>query len=108
MSTSVRQRLAAGSHGEGNDEQSDAKGNRGQRKRLTESSHSADQRDHPEVHTGSDERPNEVVKADAVARTAVPYCSGSQRLKMAKLPPKKPKAKQHRDERMQSPRPSIR
>jgi len=36
-------------------------------------------------------RPNEVVNAKAVARTDVSYCSGSHRLKMAKLPPKNPK-----------------
>lgn len=36
-------------------------------------------------------RPKEVAKAKAVARTAVAYCSGSQRLKVAKLPPKKPR-----------------
>ena len=35
--------------------------------------------------------PNEVVNANAVARTVVPYCSGNQRLKIAKLPPKNPK-----------------
>ena len=36
-------------------------------------------------------RPKQVQKAKAVARIAVLYCSGSHRLKMAKLPPASPK-----------------
>ena len=42
----------------------------------------------PKFAPAAMKRPNEVVKANAVARTAVPYCSGSQRLKIAKLPQK--------------------
>jgi pimeloyl-ACP methyl ester carboxylesterase len=45
----------------------------------------------PKLTPAAMKRPNEVVKANAVARTVVPYCSGSQRLKTAKLPPKKPR-----------------
>ncbi len=49
-------------------------------------------------------RPNDVVNANAVTRTSVPYCSGSQRLKTAKLPPNIPKEEDHRDERIKSMR----
>src|SRR5438477_12227478 len=45
----------------------------------------------PKLTPAAMNRPNEVVNAKAVARIVVPYCSGNQRLKIAKLPPKKPK-----------------
>ena len=45
----------------------------------------------PKLTPAAIKRPNEVVNAKAVARSAVPYCSGNQRLKTAKLPPKKPR-----------------
>ena len=45
----IRQHPAAGFYREGNDQQSDPKGNRGERNRLPESSHVSDQRADPEV-----------------------------------------------------------
>ena len=49
-------------------------------------------------------RPNDVQKANAVARTRVSNCSGNQRLKSAKLPPKETQHEQPRDERRQAVR----
>ena len=45
----------------------------------------------PKLTAAPMKRPKEVAKAKAVARTDVPYCSGSHKLNMVKLPPKNPK-----------------
>src|SRR5580704_8288752 len=51
----VRQHASASFHCEGNDQQTDPKGNRGKCDGLAESPHSADQGSHSEVHSRDNE-----------------------------------------------------
>ena len=58
---------------------------------MAQRSGPGDQRGDGEIRRRADKAAKEVQKAKAVARISVPYCSGSHRLKIAKLPPDKPR-----------------
>src|ERR1035438_5529915 len=100
----IRQHFASGFQGEGNNQQSDAKGNRCERNRLAKSSHVSDQRTDSEVGACGNEASERRGEGEGGGPLGSPVLLRQPQAEDGEVAAKEAQKEQHRDEGMESVR----